>query len=609
MKISMHRFTKVLKIGVFCACFLSSFTAFSEEPVQSNLPEFMQNWIIPETCIFGVTKHEEVSSLRGVTMHGVNLLFSGITINDFNQVTLPPWFIQQGFSVYDSYKQWKEKLLSCPEFVIQESNPPKNYTTYKNGKKVPNYYAELNVEWKQDDRFFVCVTFTNENRPVSMSLRWEQKSNSPDYYNSADLMKRHSDEWNYLTPDQKYFNAFSSNLMQLNSQNLSTFNPAYKLSIYKIVPRKSKSKDTQSINILKNSWSITNKEELFAQIESLESGGHAGSYREILAIDNANPLLSVLEISNKECLSVLETTRLFFVRKMKDVLGDHGIEAWDKGREISLFRWALAAGYVTEEEIIEPMLKISNVLKADYTSWEDFTAHYIAGRAFYGLYDGDYGKLTDNALNAAAKVIETIPVLSLPFDGSNAKGRALSLTDAWYEAEADAKEFDKALSLSYIERKDVKEQHRIAADSLVKKYPNNLGLLYVNLQIKTLLASSYKTLLPSYREADKLFSVCQTKSSTYNNFYYRFGFVANKLKESDLALYAFNSMSNEAQHDADVYYEKGYAYANLIGTSPDYETNAQFSNSAWENFELANSLGYELPENLIKWLKSISAQQ
>ncbi len=62
---------------------------------------------------------------------------------------------------------------------------------------------------------------------------------------------------------------------------------------------------------------------------------------------------------------------------MKKVLGSHGIEAWDEGREITILRWGMGAGYISYDEAIKLIEPVVERIKANYVSWEDFTAHYI----------------------------------------------------------------------------------------------------------------------------------------------------------------------------------------------------------------------------------------
>lgn len=79
--------------------------------------------------------------------------------------------------------------------------------------------------------------------------------------------------------------------------------------------------------------------------------------------------------------------RLFFVNKMREIIGDRSLRAWDYGRSISLCRWGYEVGYLTEKEAWDRIFKISPKIEALYCSWEDYAAGYIIGRMFWFVSD------------------------------------------------------------------------------------------------------------------------------------------------------------------------------------------------------------------------------
>ena len=48
------------------------------------------------------------------------------------------------------------------------------------------------------------------------------------------------------------------------------------------------------------------------------------------------------------------------------------------------------------------------------------------------------------------------------------------------------------------------------------------------------------------------------------------------------------------------------AYANKIGTSPDYEVNRQYAMEALSALVGAEESGFELPEGLKEWIQQIT---
>lgn len=572
-------------------------TFYAQENETEVHPEFIRNWIIPSNFIFGSTSGNPGQGLKLAIVMRTNNELTGIKVDrsyeNMKNVPLPPWFIEKGFSWDDSFALWKQKLEESEDFIIQLSNEPTYISNFKNGKETISFHANLYVIWKKDPAYYFRVLFSDIEHPYLISVNWNKKGWGPANFNTIESTKRRANEWNKLSEDKRYICAFSSNLIELNNQYFEYLNPA----------PFSKNNDSKSQSILKNSWSCTSKEEVFAQVADLEAGGHAGSYRRLLAIENKHPNYSVFEISKRECLSIIETSRLFFIRSMKDKLGSQGLEAWDKGREITILRWAIASGYLSEEEALEKMLPISNYLKSSYVSWEDFTAHYIAGRAFYGLYDGDYRQLTDKALNAAVRVRQQNPVETLTSFTFQNKQKPMKLSDAWYEPTEEALAWDKIVKIYYTSK--ITQTNQNAINEALKLHPELPCLHFLSTVITSQL-DSYSIALQQYKQASKYFDASLVKSETYDDFYFSYAITANQCGKPEEALEAIEKLSTEKKKEARIFYEKGLAYAKLIGTSPDYEKNIFYAATAWENFTLAQDLGLTLPESLATWLNNIS---
>lgn len=116
---------------------------------------------------------------------------------------------------------------------------------------------------------------------------------------------------------------------------------------------------------------------------SLEERGHSGAYDELLKLLDKHKKKSILEIAQAENLDVLDTSRLYYASTMKTVLGSHGIEAWNEGREITTIRWGIGAGYISYDEAVNLIKPVIERIKKNYISMDDYKAHYIAGRSFY----------------------------------------------------------------------------------------------------------------------------------------------------------------------------------------------------------------------------------
>ena len=244
--------------------------------------------------------------------------------------------------------------------------------------------------------------------------------------------------WDKLSEFEQYAIAFSSNLFQLNND--------YHLDFCgKAVPLNNP-KSLQSM--LKDDWGISGYDSLVETFNSLLSGGHSGAYKKMSALLDKYPDKAVLTIAIEEGLSVTEVSRLYYVRDTRKLLGFHDIEAWDLGRAITIIRWGIAVGYISEEEGKELCEPVVEQLRKDYVDWYDYLAHYVQGRGFYGIFDCSSEELMQKAIAAAALTLSYIPLEDLTFSGENAdREHAVSFYTYILPGSADVEAWQKVQKL------------------------------------------------------------------------------------------------------------------------------------------------------------------
>jgi hypothetical protein len=141
-------------------------------------------------------------------------------------------------------------------------------------------------------------------------------------------------------------------------------------------------------NTLSRDWGITTRAELFETLDSLETGGHAASFREIQEIirellkagDNSSAVSTVF---NRYEWDVTKYNRFMFVAANWNEYEYLTIKAWDLGRSISLCRWGYNAGFITENEAWERIFRIAKIIQPLYRSWEEYGYDYFMGRIFW----------------------------------------------------------------------------------------------------------------------------------------------------------------------------------------------------------------------------------
>ncbi|AZK95074.1 MULTISPECIES: DUF1266 domain-containing protein [Streptomyces] len=92
------------------------------------------------------------------------------------------------------------------------------------------------------------------------------------------------------------------------------------------------------------------------------------------------------------------------------------LEAWDYGRASGMARWGLAARFGTLAETEAAVVRASSVARANYRSWEEFSAAYILGRCLH-FDEEEFGDWYENAL-ACHRILTTDPAspwLNIPW--------------------------------------------------------------------------------------------------------------------------------------------------------------------------------------------------
>lgn len=220
--------------------------------------------------------------------------------------------------------------------------------------------------------------------------------------------------------------AFSGILAELNKEHHES------LSTIDITPESiQKCKD-----LLLRDWGIKNREDLLKTLDSLDKEGHSLRYKEIIKILDENRLLYEEEIAKKYHYEDFIIKRLFFVRKMRDVIGDRTLRAWDYGRMIYLCRDGYAIGFLSEQEAWERIERTAAKIEKLYYSWEDYGANYIIGRMFWATANDDEIDRGNWASVAMSKLMYTKnSAWNLPWDNKSSKKRScrpVTIEDALY---------------------------------------------------------------------------------------------------------------------------------------------------------------------------------
>ena len=405
---------------------------------------------------------------------------------------------------------------------------------------------------------------------------------------SVDFDKEHT---------ERYACAFSSIMAQMNELNVTSFN--YGKDVGK-----------QCRFILKNSWDITNYEQLISQIDDLLAHGHNGTFLFLAGLIETNENMKPVEIISKECLTASEGTRLFYVYSIKDRLGPLAISAWDKARCISLLRWSISAGFITEEEALQRAEPIVESLINEYSTWDDFFAHYIAGRQFYGATDNSSSRLATDAVKYCKQVHKKIDFENLPLQGTASDTGLLKYDDTslLYELSSEARRWYELQDLfdKYTEKNITKTTNKLT--EIKKKHKEYADIPFVE-YFDSVLLSDQKTGADIWRCSfiyDKLKKQLENippDRTLYKWVNMDFARIHLILNHPEKALDCIALLPAETANSGYFQMLKGVSYLYLIGTSPDFEVNTNYESNAYEALSNAELQEYPLSDSTLQWMR------
>ncbi len=162
-----------------------------------------------------------------------------------------------------------------------------------------------------------------------------------------------------------------------------------------------------SAEILKDSWSINNREDFFIKIESLNSKGYSDKLKSIISLYDLMGNKHFMDFIEDNKITESDAKRLAYVAqypKILDSLRVRTLKAWDYGRGISVCRWAYDAKYITFEECLKMMMDYRDKILRLYNSWDDFAANYIWGRMFWAAGFKDIDPIGNESLSMLSRL-------------------------------------------------------------------------------------------------------------------------------------------------------------------------------------------------------------
>lgn len=401
------------------------------------------------------------------------------------------------------------------------------------------------------------------------------------------------DQWNSMSELEQYACAFSSNLTSANGHSLYTF------KLY--------DNNTNMTESLASNWGIHNYDELIKETDKLMTSGHHGYYNRLRKMLEENPEMSVKEIARAYMLKAEDTSCLYFVRDMNDILGEHGVEAWDYGRAIYNLRCGAESGMISQEEALARSAPFVELIRKSYSSWEDYMAHYLAGRGFWSVSYGDVLEKQVSGVGFCDKIMDEGIIPNIYMEGAETNTNpVMTLNDCYYTCSEEAQTWEDCLSFflqDEFEKSDV-----FKAETYISQFPENPLVRLLQLQMYFKL-NLYSISLPLYSDLAYLFpsesadGTSNRNTNIYQAFYLYWLVLANSYGRYGEAISAADMLLPEYPDSGFVNCQKAVACLNLMMAEKSAIRKAEYEQIASDCVMDALDTGYDVYPELLDYFK------
>lgn len=436
---------------------------------------------------------------------------------------------------------------------------------------------------------FVCLS-----KLAAAPVKYDKKS---DEAPSAFFEREYSEYWKTIPEYQQFAIACSSNIFErdgmfhLDYSNRTVFDE----------------NTSTGEKILNEYWKIFDSEDLMNNYEELTRGEQNADYKELKQLLQKYPELSIIEIGNKEELTVTQVSRLYFVQAMQELLGVHDLEAWIDARRISILRWGISAGYISYEEADALIKPIAQKIKDDYKSFEDFIAHWMAGYCYNEVYSSTCPDCTKTLIRAVETARAYIPFEKLAFTGRNAdKNHNMTLDEGVYTPSELAA---KMIPVQKVYKRYFNDDANVSIlQELIKaeeEYPEASDITFTcHLVLMRAFSATQERI--QYIESKMDYIQGLPRSSENKRYAYIVYFSdLTKAYEVEKVISLYKQLPQEFQTDFDIYFNYGYANYLMSNICPTVLERDIYISRAKTVFKQLKSYGYSIGDFLDSWLEKM----
>ena len=356
-----------------------------------------------------------------------------------------------------------------------------------------------------------------------------------------------------------------------------------------------------------NGDGVYNHEQLIKELNDIPSAfSPFDKYQEAL---EKNPQISVIKFSAIKDYNIATAGGLYYLNSKKELLSSHFREAWIAARTISVIRWGLGAGYISEKEAVELIIPIVEQVKNDFSSFEDFNAHWIACYCFNFFEKNEINATIERLVNATNSARAYIPFEKLAFSGKNAdKEHSLTVEKLYFVPDETVQKLNSFLLIQ-----NAYKDGKYTKDTLVQLIQEeaadeDLSNLACNLHLALMQKLSTPQERIDYLESKWNF-ICtiEDMNGTYPFAVTRYITDLITLYKPQKVVDLYNTLPQEFQTDLDIYFYYGYANYLLANLSSYIIERDVYISRAVTVFSKLRKKGYELGEYFSCWLNALES--
>ncbi len=391
---------------------------------------------------------------------------------------------------------------------------------------------------------------------------------------------------------ESYACAFSSNFFELNKLSHTNFDPT----------DNTKQLQRICIQLLKSNFQVSSPKDIAKSVENLKNNGSNAVFQTAVKLFESNKGKSPLEIIKSRCLSVEDASTLFFAETMQPKLRVKDLSAWDSGRIIELYRCAVGAGYIKKEAALLELKPVIDSLVVTYISWDDYFAHYFAGKQLNSLYDGKYSSVLEGARQAYNATKGKINYGEVPLQNSkNIPDKAGIILELAYEPSPSGNQWESVQKL--VKSKKILDNRDLTSvQNLKKKFPDVPCIEFLEVEIQ-FRQRAYRKTVNLCSHLAEITDNAPKDSPLFQQIQLTYAKAAIKVSKPAIAEKALAKLPESASKTGEFLETEGRLFAELCGTASDYDKNEEYKKLANESFKAAEKTGHRLPQDIKDWMK------